>query len=73
MIFIKNAMPNNDAIKLVCVNPDCINKSEVWRKYTTNPEWCTCRKCGSTLRRVGNKKHIKQDQKAKNELKEFGL
>lgn len=62
----------NSSLKLICINPECINKSVVWRKFTTDPNCFSCKKCGQALERVKNAKSIKQDQVAKRQLEGFG-
>jgi len=35
-------------MKLICPNPDCINKSIVYRQFSSVKDY-TCKKCGSIL------------------------
>jgi hypothetical protein len=59
-------------LKLICNNPSCINKSIVYRRITSDGTTdYECKKCGELLSRVPNQKFVKQDIKAKNELREF--
>lgn len=59
-------------LKLICNNPSCINKSIVYRKATIDGTIdYECKKCGELLSKVPNQKFIKQDIKAKNDLREF--
>lgn len=61
--------PRFGAIKMICSNPNCINKSEVWRKESN----FECRLCHQPLRRVQNKNFQEQDKKAKAQLRQFGV
>ena len=56
-------------IRFICPNESCINKSIVFRKPGTVN---VCKACDSTLIRVQNNKDVKQDEKAKRELRILG-
>ena len=57
------------AIRMVCNNPNCINKSIVFRK---EPNF-ECKSCGQLLSLVKNLRYQEQDKKAKADLKRLGL
>lgn len=56
---------------MVCPNVSCINKSTVYRKLTDKIRQPNCKLCGHELVRTINKLSVKQDIKAKQELKEL--
>ena len=59
------------SIRMICSNPQCINKSVVFRKYGSDKTDCNA--CGSKLIKAKNSLAEKQDEKAKRELREFGV
>jgi len=59
------------ARKLICKNPDCINKSVVYRRFDFS-EIPTCKGCGSVLSSdIRTKMQIKRSRFAKRELKRY--
>ena len=66
-------MPAVNTVKMVCSDIDCINKSIVYRKLDGIRQ-NTCKACGGELvkAKVQNTIALKQDIKAKKELKELG-
>ena len=66
-------MPAVNTVKMVCSNKDCINKSVVYRKLDGIRQ-NSCKACGSELVKckMQNLIALKQDLKAKRELKELG-
>lgn len=61
------------SIKLICKTADCINKSVVYRRSGSVSESFYCKKCGQPLSRYHGSLVTKQDQKAKQDLKQFGV
>lgn len=61
------------SIKLICKTPDCINKSVVYRRSGAVAENFYCKKCGQPLSKFVGPLITKQNEKAKSDLKEFGL
>lgn len=60
------------AMQMICKNPDCINKSIVYRKMS-HPDSFECKKCGQILSKVQSYRALKQDEKAKQDLMRLGL
>lgn len=62
---------SGSTIRMICPNTSCINKSVVYRKYDPD-KIQTCNACKSVLIKTYNKLKLKQDYKAKLELKQLG-
>jgi hypothetical protein len=61
-----------EALKMICYNESCINKSIVYRKYDVMKDAPVCKSCGVALSRYKPTLFIRQDLKAKQQLKEMG-
>lgn len=66
-------MARKSSLKLICKTEGCINKSIVYRRVGSEPETFYCKKCEQPLVKYTGPLIVKQDQKAKSDLKEFGL
>jgi hypothetical protein len=64
---------SKDTIRMVCKNPDCINKSIVYRRFDVMKDQ-TCKKCGHVLSADmrNSKRQGHRDQVAKKELEAAG-
>ena len=59
-----------NALKLICKNTACINKSVVYRKQWRDD--LVCKLCNQPLSKVVDSRNFRSDEKAKRELKELG-
>ena len=61
-----------ETMKMICPNTACINKSVVFRKFDIFNH-NVCKKCNTPLVLAKSIRSVKQDQKAKQELRELDV
>jgi len=63
---------NSNKLRLICPNPDCINKSVVYRKFDAMKDQL-CFNCQHSLTAAKSFRAMRQDEKAKRDLSQFNL